>query len=291
MGTGTRLRKPEWLKAPLGGGGSLPKVFGLLDDLNLHTVCQEARCPNLGECFSHGTATFMICGDRCTRRCHYCAVDTARPLELDPFEPVRVAEAAARLGLRHVVVTAVARDDLEDGGAGHFAATVHALRVRLPEATVEVLIPDFKGDDRALGTVLEAGPDVLNHNIEAVRRIFPEVRPQGSYDRSLRLLRRAKEMRPGCTTKSGLIVGFGESEDEVLETLRDLRAAGCEVVTIGQYLQPTPQHRPVSEYVHPDRFRSYREAGEAMGFAAVFSGPLVRSSYHAGEVFERVRSF
>lgn len=279
-------RKPEWLKLPLVSGGELPVVRTLLEDLRLNTVCEEARCPNRGHCFASGTATFMILGDRCTRRCHYCAVTTARPFPVDADEPRRVAEAVRRLGLRHVVITSVARDDLPDGGAGHFVACIEAVRAVAPDVTVEVLIPDFRGDAAALRKVAEARPQVLNHNIEAVRRLFPEVRPQGNYDRSIELLARAKAMDPGLTTKSGLIVGMGETTEEVLEVMRDLRGAGCDIMTIGQYLQPTKEHRPVNEYLHPSHFAEYQRQGEAMGFAAVFSGPLVRSSFHAGEVWQ-----
>jgi lipoic acid synthetase len=257
----------------------------LLRESALNTVCEEARCPNLGECFSRGTATFMLLGDRCTRRCDYCAVSTARPQPPDPGEPDRVAEAAARLALRHVVLTAVARDDLEDGGAAHFAAAVRAVRRRLPGARVEVLTPDFKGDGRALDAVLAARPDVFNHNIETVPRVFPRVRPQGSYRRSLDLLAAVKARHPAMATKSGLMVGLGETDAEIAGTLADLRAAGVEIVTIGQYLRPTRDHAPVHRYVSPEAFRGLERQARAVGFPTVYSGVFVRSSFNAEEVF------
>jgi lipoic acid synthetase len=251
----------------------------------LHTVCEEARCPNLGECFSRGIATFMLLGDRCTRRCDYCAVDTAKPLPPDPEEPARVAEAARRMGLRYVVLTAVARDDLRDGGAGHFAATVHAVRRTSAAARVEVLTPDFKGDETALGTVLDAAPDVFNHNIETVPRLFPRVRAQGGYERSLRLLASAKRLAPRQTTKSGLMVGLGEADAEVTAVLGDLREAAVDIVTIGQYLRPSREHAPVARYVTPDGFSRFEDEARAMGFPTVYSGVFVRSSFNAEEVF------
>ena len=256
----------------------------LLREEKLTTVCEEARCPNLGECFSRGTATFMLLGDRCTRRCGYCSVGTGRPLPPDGGEPGRVAHAAERLGLRYVVLTAVARDDLQDGGAAHFAATVRAIRARLEHARIEVLTPDFKGDLAALQTVLTAAPDVFNHNVEMAARLFPQWRPQGDYDRSLRLLAAAKRLRPGQVTKSGLMVGLGESDDEVLGVLRDLREAGVDIVTLGQYLRPTREHAPVARYVSPQGFREYERAARAVGFPTVYSGVFVRSSFNAGEV-------
>jgi lipoic acid synthetase len=262
----------------------------LLRESALNTVCEEARCPNLGECFSRGTATFMLLGDRCTRRCDYCAVSTARPQPPDPGEPDRVAEAAARLALRHVVLTAVARDDLEDGGAAHFAAAVRAVRRRLPGARVEVLTPDFKGDGRALDAVLAARPDVFNHNIETVPRVFPRVRPQGSYRRSLDLLAAVKARRPAMATKSGLMVGLGETDEEIAGTLADLRAAGVEIVTLGQYLRPTRDHAPVDRYVSPEAFRELERQARAVGFPTVYSGVFVRSSFNAEEVFAQAPS-
>jgi lipoyl synthase len=257
----------------------------LLREQALNTVCEEARCPNLGDCFSRGTATFMLLGDRCTRRCDYCSVATARPDAPDPAEPERVAEAAARLRLRYVVLTAVARDDLADGGGAHFAATVHAVRRRLPAARVEVLTPDFKGGGAALDAVLAARPDVFNHNVETVPRVFPRVRPQGSYERSLAVLSGVKSRRPALATKSGLMVGLGESDDEIVGVLRDLRAAGVDIVTMGQYLRPTRRHAPVHRYVTPDGFRALERAARGLGFPTVYSGVFVRSSFNAEEVF------
>ena len=252
----------------------------------LNTVCEEARCPNLGECFSRGTATFMLLGDRCTRRCSYCSVETAKPLPPDPAEPERVAEAAARLGLRYVVLTSVNRDDLADGGASHFAATVAAVRRTLPRAGVEVLTPDFKGDRRALAAVLEAGPTVFNHNIETVPRLFGRVRPQGRYRLSLEVLAAARELRPELPTKSGLMVGLGEQDAEILAVLRDLRAHGVEIVTLGQYMRPTRRHEPVDRYLPPAAFDALAAEARALGFPTVYAGVFVRSSYHALEVFE-----
>lgn len=277
-------RKPQWLLKKIERTPETREVKHLLRDLGLNTVCEEASCPNLSECFGRGTATFMIGGDRCTRRCHYCDVITGRPLPLDPTEPRRVAEATRRLQLKYVVVTAVARDDVPDGGAAHFAATIRNIRQIMPETQIEVLIPDFKGRLDALQTVIEARPDVLNHNIETVRRIFDAVRPQGKYDRTLELLHRTKILAPDLPTKSGFMVGLGETTAEVYETLRDLRAAGVDLVTIGQYLQPSKQHVPVSEYVPVERYSEYRRYGKELGFRATFAGPFVRSSFHAGEL-------
>lgn len=283
------LRLPVWARkgSPLAREARDLRV--LLREERLTTVCEEARCPNLGECFARGTATFMLLGDRCTRRCGYCSVATARPLPPDPAEPARVAAAAARLRLRYVVLTSVARDDLDDGGAAHFAATVGEVRGRLPEAQVEVLIPDFKGDDRALATILETRPDVLNHNIETVPRLFSRVRPQGGYERSLELLRAAKRASPAQVTKSGFMVGLGEGDDEIEALLRDLRAACVDIVTMGQYLRPTRQHLPVERYLPPDGFRRLAAAARGMGFPTVYSGVFVRSSYNAQEVLEGAR--
>jgi lipoic acid synthetase len=259
----------------------------LLREEKLTTVCEEARCPNLGECFSRGTATFMLLGDRCTRRCGYCSVGTGRPEAPDPGEPFRVAEAAARLGLRYVVLTAVARDDLRDGGAAHFALAVGAVRARLPGVRIEVLTPDFKGDEQALRLVLQAAPDVFNHNIEMAPRLFPRLRPQGDYGRSLELLRTLKRLRPVQTTKSGLMVGLGEDDREVRAVLADLRAAQVDILTVGQYLRPTRQHAPVDRYVDPLGFRAYEATARALGFPAVYSGVFVRSSFNADEVAHR----
>lgn len=284
----TAARKPPWLKVRLALGERAGAVHRALGDLGLRTVCQDALCPNRARCFSRGTATFMILGETCTRACPFCAVPGGTPAPPDPEEPRRVAEAARRLGLGHVVVTSVARDDLPDGGAAHFAATVSALRARLPSATVEVLVPDFGGDARALAVVLAAGPDVLNHNLETVPRLYPRVRPAAAYDRSLDLLARGRALRPAVVTKSGLMLGLGEREEEVLEVLRDLRRAGCDLLTLGQYLQPSRRHLPVAEHLPPWRFAAYRRAALGLGFRGVVAGPLVRSSYHAGDVLRRL---
>ena len=279
------LRLPEWARKGDPLAASARPLRMLLRETGLHTVCEEARCPNLGECFSRGTATFMLLGDHCTRRCAYCAVATARPEPPDPGEPERVAEAAARLGLRYVVLTAVARDDLADGGAAHFASTVRAVRRRVPGARVEVLTPDFRGQQSALAVVLDAEPDVFNHNIETVPRLFPRVRAQGSYPRSLELLAGARSLRPGQATKSGLMVGLGESDAEIDAVLADLRATGVDIVTIGQYLRPTRDHAPVARYVTPDGFRALERRARSRGFPTVYSGVFVRSSFNAEEVF------
>ena len=277
---------PPWLKIrlPARGGDQTRK---LLAGLRLYTVCQSAECPNLGECWSRGTATFLILGDRCTRACSFCAVSRGLPTPMDQLadEPERVAQAAQALKLRHVVVTSVTRDDLPDEGAGHFARVIEALRNACgPELVVEVLVPDFHARDECLRTVLAARPDVFNHNLETVPRLYPAVRPQADYERSLRLLRRAKELEPTLTTKSGLMVGLGEHPDEVRAALADLRAACCEIVTLGQYLSPSPKHVPVVEFVRPEVFAEYREYALKLGFRAAACGPLVRSSYHAEHV-------
>jgi lipoyl synthase len=261
-------------------------VKKLIHGASLHTICEEARCPNIAECWGRGTATFQILGDTCTRACRYCYVHSGRPEPVDPLEPLRLAQTAAQMGLEHVVVTSVDRDDLADRGAGHYAATIRALKHKLPRATVEVLTPDFLGvEEHALETVLDAAPDVFNHNIETVRRLHRRMRgAKGDYEGSLRLLSRAKELAPSrLLTKSGIIVGLGERNDEVVETMRDLRAAGVDVVTIGQYLQPSAQHVTIDRWVHPDEFDWLRRQGEALGFGSVFAGPLVRSSYRADE--------
>lgn len=278
-----RKRLPEWLRKPQRHAEADHQMKRLLRSYGLHTVCEEARCPNRDECFSRGTATFMILGDICTRSCGFCAVKTGRgiPIELLDEEPKRVAEAAAQLRLRYVVITSVNRDELKDGGASHFAKTIRAIREKLPEAKIEVLTPDFKGDLQALRTVLDAGPDTFNHNVETVPRLYPRVRPQAEYKRSLELLRQARLYAPGILIKSGFMVGLGESQSEVFRLLEDLREHLVDVVTIGQYLQPTRAHLPVAEYVDPETFKRYREYGERLGFRAVFSGPLVRSSYMA----------
>jgi len=274
-------RRPEWLKVRAPGGDDYHRVKGLLRTLSLHTVCEEAHCPNIGECFAQGTATFLILGDVCTRGCRFCAVAKGQPLALDREEPERVARAVARLGLRHAVITSVTRDDLPDGGASVFAEVIRKIHNYLPGCSVEVLIPDFQGSAEALRLVLAARPEVLNHNIETVPRLYPQVRPGAIYARSLELLRQAKDLAPAMRTKSGLMVGLGEDGDEVLATLRDLRTVGCDMVTIGQYLQPSSWHLPVARFYRPEEFVALREAALRLGFAHVESGPLVRSSYHA----------
>lgn len=274
-----RQRLPPWFKVRMRQGADYQDIRRIMDTLELHTICEEARCPNVWECWNNRTATFLILGDICTRRCQYCAVATGRPHELDREEPMRVARAVQALGLRHAVITSVNRDEVEDGGASIFAETIRQIRRLTPLCAVEVLVPDFEGDEAALQIVLDQQPDILNHNIETVRRLFPTVRPQGKYDRSLALLERAK--RRGARTKSGLIVGMGETGEEVREVMHDLRNVGCEIMTIGQYLQPTKLHLPVARFYHPDEFAAFKAEGLAMGFSHVESGPLVRSSYHA----------
>jgi lipoic acid synthetase len=277
--TKTVTRRPEWLKAKIAGGESYARVKGLVDEHRLHTVCEEARCPNMGECWNHGTATFMILGDVCTRSCGFCAVKTGRPPVLDADEPRRVADAVKMLAVRHAVITSVNRDELFDGGAQIFAETIRRIRELSPSTTVEVLIPDFKGEEFALSIVLDAFPDILNHNTETVPRLYSIVRPQAEYHRSLQVIERAK--RRGFTTKSGLMLGLGEMKEEVLSVMKDLQDSGCDILTLGQYLQPSREHLAVDRYVHPDEFAAYRETGLRMGFRHVESGPLVRSSYHA----------
>lgn len=282
---------PPWLwrRASAEVEPAVRRMEQLLDDLSLHTVCQEARCPNLAECFGRGTATFMILGDRCTRGCRFCAVAHGKPVPVDRREPERVAEAAVRLGLDHVVVTSVTRDDLPDGGAGQFAETIEAVRRRLPRSTVEVLIPDFAGSCAALERVLAAEPDVLNHNLETVPRLYARVRPGADYRRSLGVLAYARTRGKRVKTKSGLMLGLGECATEVLQVLQDLRRAGCDMLTLGQYLQPTDRQLPVARYVPPDEFQGYQDRAEQMGFRSVAAGPLVRSSYHAGEFCRGIR--
>ncbi len=274
-----RQPRPDWLKVKVPLGERFAHLKSLVDGQNLHTVCEEARCPNMGECWNSGTATFMILGDICTRSCGFCAVKTGRPTGLDLGEPVRVAEAIRVMGVRHAVITSVNRDELPDGGAAIFAETIRQTRAVCPGVTIEVLIPDFKGVWWALEIVIAAAPDVLNHNVETVPRLYGKVRPQAKYDRSLELLERAK--KAGMLTKSGLMLGLGEGIDEVVEVLKDLRGNGCDIVTLGQYLQPTRDHLTVERYVHPDEFRWLKGKGLSMGVRHVESGPLVRSSYHA----------
>lgn len=283
----TAKRMPAWMRRPLTAPGRSAEVSAMLDELELNTVCRSAKCPNRGECYASGTATFMVLGTECTRNCRFCAVDPARPEPPDPGEPERVAEAAERMGLRHVVVTMVTRDDLPDGGAAHVVATIGALRHRLPGVRVEVLVSDFGGDQAAIDTVALARPDVFNHNVETVPRLYPEVRPQADYARSLAVLARAHEVAPGTPTKSGLMVGLGERPEEVEAVLADLRDVGADIVTIGQYLRPSTAHLPVTEFVDPSVFERYAITARALGFAGVASSPFVRSSYHAGEVADR----
>ncbi|HJR75893.1 MAG TPA: lipoyl synthase [Nitrospiraceae bacterium] len=272
-------RLPPWFRVRMQRGPDYLDIRRIMDDLGLHTICEEARCPNMWECWNARTATFLILGDICTRRCHYCSVTTGRPAALDLDEPLRVAQAVHALSLRHAVITSVNRDELADGGAAIFAGTIRHIRRVIPACTIEVLIPDFEGNATALATVCAEKPDILNHNIETVRRLFPSIRPQGKYSRSIDLLRHAGQL--GMKTKSGLIVGMGETMEEAREVMRDLRSAGCEIMTIGQYLQPTKQHLPVARFYHPDEFAQLKAEGLAMGFSHVESGPLVRSSYHA----------
>lgn len=280
----SRRRLPDWLKVSLPASSAFTKTRLLLEDLKLHTVCESAKCPNHWECWSKGTATFMIAGDRCTRACGFCAVSTAKPFALEDDEPKRVAEATRRMGLKHVVITAVARDDLQDGGAEHFARTIAAVRELNPGIVVEVLTPDFLDRDFALDRVIEESPEIFNHNLETVRRLTPSVRHRATYDRSLTVLKKVKD-RAGdrIHTKSGMMLGLGEQESEVLESMRDLRASRVDILTLGQYLQPTLKHLPVVDYVTPEKFAEYGRIAEEMGFIHVASGPLVRSSYHADE--------
>jgi lipoic acid synthetase len=283
MATATRAARPPWLKVRFPAGENYGRLQELMRGQVLHTVCEEARCPNIGDCWNRGTATFMILGDTCTRSCGFCAVKTGRPGTVDHGEPARVALAVQRMGLRHAVITSVNRDELPDGGAGIFAETIRWVRKLSPGTTIEVLIPDFKGDWDALATVTAARPEILNHNTESVPRLYHRVRPQAVYSRSLELLERAKSLDPGSYTKSGLMVGLGETFDEMRDVLRDLAARRVDILTVGQYLQPTPAHLPVVRYWHPDEFVALKEQALAMGFRHVEAGPLVRSSYHAEE--------
>jgi len=284
-----RSPKPEWLKVKAPGSPSYLKLRGLMRDLNLHTVCEEARCPNIGECWTHGTATFMILGDICTRACGYCAVGHGRPHAVDAAEPSRVADAVASLDLAHVVVTSVDRDDVEDGGASIFANTIREIRQRRPDTSIEVLIPDFQGKAEPLYAVLDAGPDILNHNTETVPRLYKLARSGGRYERTLQLLDRSRTYAPHIATKSGIMLGLGEEWEEIVSTLRDLRTAGCAILTLGQYLRPSPAHLAMTRYYHPDEFRELRDIALDIGFTHVESGPLVRSSYHAHEQTDAYR--
>ncbi|MCH7712588.1 MAG: lipoyl synthase [Chloroflexi bacterium] len=281
--TALRPRLPEWLKVRAPGSPRYIELKNLMREQSLHTVCEEAHCPNIGECWDQGTATFMILGDICTRACLYCAVTTGRPTGIDLQEPARLAKTVKEIGLDYCVITSVNRDELADGGAFIFASCIKKIRQEAPACKVEVLIPDFAGSWPALRKVMDAGPDVLNHNIESVSRVFKKVRPKGDYQMSLELLAKAKEMAPGTVTKSGIIVGMGERQDELLETMADLRRVDCDLLTIGQYLRPSRKHLPIDRFYTPAEFDQLKEAGQAMGFKHVASGPLVRSSYHAGE--------
>ena len=282
MATVTRGPRPDWLKVRLPSGDNYFRLKGILHGLSLNTVCEEARCPNVAECWGQGTATFMILGDVCTRACGFCAVKTGLPQYLDREEPARVAEAVSAMGLAHAVVTSVNRDELRDGGASIFASTIEAIHSRCPETTIEVLIPDFKGSRESLETVLTAGPDILNHNVETVPRLYKRVRPGANFAQSVELLRRVKKIAPGTVSKTGMMLGLGESMDEVEAVMRELASdAAVDVLTLGQYLQPTPDHLPVVRFVHPDEFRELARCGMEMGFRHVEAGPLVRSSYHA----------
>ena len=279
-----RPRLPEWLRIKLPTSDTFSHTRSLLAELKLHTVCESAKCPNHWECWSKGTATFMIAGDRCTRACGFCAVSTAKPFPLEVDEPMRVAEATRRMKLKHVVITAVARDDLKDGGAEHFRQTIEAVRQLNPGIIIEVLVPDFNESDAAIENVLNANPHIFNHNLETVRRLTPSVRHRAMYDRSLAVLAKVKAKRgDSIHTKSGIMLGLGEQETEIYTAMEDLRAAKCDILTLGQYLQPTLKHLPVVEFVSPEKFAQYKQKADAMGFVHVASGPMVRSSYHADE--------
>jgi lipoyl synthase len=276
-------QKPEWIKVRLPSSPVFFSTKALISDLRLHTVCESAQCPNRWECWSQGTATFMIAGERCTRACGFCAVSTAKPFALEADEPTRVAEAIRRMKLKHVVITAVARDDLSDGGANHFAETIRAIRELDPDIVIEVLTPDFNGKENSLQLVLQAQPDIFNHNLETVERLTPVVRSRAKYRLSLEVLRAAKELDAGVVTKSGIMLGLGETEPELFQAMDDLREANVQVLTLGQYLRPTPNHLPVVEYIRPELFEVYKQVAEQKGFDYVASGPLVRSSYHAAD--------
>ncbi len=275
--------RPAWIKAKAPSGENYIHVRALMDKLELHTVCQSAHCPNMGECWHAGTATFMILGNTCTRSCRFCAIDGGCPEPVDPEEPERVARAVQTLGLRHAVVTSVTRDDLGDGGASSFAATIRSIRSHVPACSVEVLIPDLQGSDEALSMVVLARPDILNHNVETVPRMYPLIRPEAIYDRSIRLIERVKQMDSSMLTKSGVMVGVGESMNEVEQVMRDLRTVQCDILTIGQYLRPSPEHAPIDRYYTPEEFQELKDKGLELGFKHVESAPLVRSSYHAAD--------
>jgi len=277
-----------WLRRKLPDQKVINKIEDLFKDLNLHTVCDSALCPNKGECFKNGTATFMIMGDVCSRNCQFCAVKKGKPLPLDPKEPIHIAQAVKYLKLKHVVVTSVTRDDLLDGGAEHFAQTVIAIKNLLPKSTVEILIPDFQGSREALQKVIEVHPEVINHNIETIERLYSSVRPIADYKTSLQLIKRVKMGNQDIITKSGIMLGLGEKKEEVVIAMKDLRKVNCDLLTIGQYLRPSPQHLKVKEYIHPDEFEVYRKIGMSLGFKHVLSGPLVRSSYRSGEILQNI---
>ncbi|HZK11716.1 MAG TPA: lipoyl synthase [Atribacterota bacterium] len=277
-----------WLRRKLPDQKVLERMDSLLKELNLHTVCDSALCPNRGECFKKGTATFMILGNICTRNCQFCAVEKGKPLPLDSEEPRHIAQAAKHLNLKHIVITSVTRDDLPDGGAKHFAQTITEVKKILPESTIEVLIPDFEGSWDVLQIVIDVHPEVINHNIETVARLYKLVRPKAVYKRSLELLRQIKIRDKNIISKSGIMVGLGEEKDEMIKAMKDLREVGCDILTIGQYLKPSPHHLKVSNYIHPDEFETYRNIGMSLGFKYVASAPLVRSSYHAGEILHKI---
>ncbi|MFQ3611102.1 MAG: lipoyl synthase [Fimbriimonadales bacterium] len=281
-------RLPDWLTIRLPKPDTIQHVEQMMRTARLHTVCESARCPNLPECWSKGSATFMILGDICTRHCGFCAIKTGKPLAVDAEEPQRLAEIAKQMGLKHIVVTSVARDDLPDEGSGQFADTIRALHATIPHAIVEVLTPDFKAKTWCIQRVVDAQPEIFNHNIETVERLQTIVRPQARYDRSLTVLRKVKELNPAIYTKSGIMLGLGETREEIIQTMRDLRDVGVDALTIGQYLRPTQRHLPVQDYVHPDQFKEYQQIGEEMGFLFVASGPFIRSSYNAIEFSRRV---
>ena len=284
------VQKPSWLRRRLPTGPTYENVRGLISKDRLHTVCQEAKCPNIWECFTRQTATFLILGSQCTRSCRFCSIETGPVKPPDPDEPLRVAQVAQEMGLKYIVVTSVTRDDLPDGGAGSFAGTIAAIRQKIPDARVEVLIPDFVGSASALQTVINARPDVLNHNIETVPRLYSMVRPEADYQRSLDLIRRVKDYDAAIPVKSGLMLGFGEDPEEIKETLEDLLRANCRILTLGQYLQPSKNHLAVKRYIPPEEFEKWRETAIDMGFSEVASGPFVRSSYHAKALFKAVKA-
>lgn len=281
-------RKPDWLKVKICSGPETNTVNRLLNKLSLHTVCQEGNCPNLMECFSKKTATFMILGNQCTRNCRFCNVTNGKPELVDEDEPINVANAVKELGLKYVVITSVTRDDLDDGGAGHFVKVIKSIKEINKDTIIEVLIPDFEGDELALKKVVEAKPEVINHNVETIPRLYSTVRPSAIYKRSLKLLENVKKMDKDILTKSGIMLGLGEKEDEVVELMKDLLEVDCDMLTIGQYLAPSKRHHPVIEYIHPDQFERYKEIGMDLGFKFVASSPLVRSSYHAAEVTKSI---